>query len=327
MNSNISDSEILEKYKEVFQRFMKDGIIDLDKRLKHKFNFQIYRLETVIQKINGVVPPNRQSSYYITLFKKGSAEKSVGLYNFPIVNNTLLVIPQRVIHSTVYRSLKSSGYVLNFNIDFFLNNAFPRKHVIDKKVFKSSLRPYLSVSAAQRKKLEPIFESILSENASAHSDKNQMIALKILELLILCDRFFTDAEAMGKENIYHPAIEKFNELLEENFTKERSVQFYADALNVHPGHLNFLMKNNNGLNVKRAIDNRILLEAKFLLTTSSYSIKEIAHRLGFPDVNYFSSFFRKMDQMSPRQYRAEVGEQSPRLQNTGGNNILKFNNT
>jgi AraC-like DNA-binding protein len=306
LKSNLSDTEILEKYKEVFQRFTKDGIIDLDKRLKHKFNFQIYRLETVIQKINGVVPPNRQSSYYITFFKKASAEKSVGLYNFPIVNNTLVVIPQRVIHSTLYRSLKSSGYILNFNIDFFLNNAFPKKHIIDKKIFKASLRPYLSVSTEQRKKLGIIFEYILSENASSHSEKNQMIAIKILELLILCDRFFTDAEAIGKENIYHPVIEKFNELLEENFAKERSVQFYADALNVHPGHLNFLMKNHNGLNAKKAIDNRISLEAKLLLTSSSYSIKEIAHRLGFPDVNYFSSFFRKMDKMSPRQYRASA---------------------
>jgi AraC family transcriptional activator of pobA len=306
LSKEITDTAILEKYKEVFQQFTKDGIIDMDKRLKHTFNYQVHRLENVVPKLNGIVPPNRQSVYYITLFKKGSGEKSVGLFNFPIVNNTLLLIPQRVIHSTQYRSLKCSGYVLNFNVEFFLNNDFPKKHIVDKKVFKSSLKPYLNVAVDQRKKLEVIFEYILKENASAGAAKNEMIALKILELLILCDRFFTEAEAVGKENIYHSTIEKFNHLIEKNFTKDRSVQFYADALNVHPGHLNHLTKLHTGLNAKKMIGNRILLEAKCLLATSDYSIKEIAHTLGFSDVNYFSSFFRNMDHQSPRAYRSGI---------------------
>lgn len=306
MKSILNDTDVVEKYKEVFRRFSKDGVIDMDKRLKHKFSYQIHRLEGVVQKLNGVVPPNRQSVFYITLFTKGKADKKIGLFDFPIIDNTLILIPQRVIHSTQYKSLKCSGYLLSFNIDFFLNNAFPKKHVVDRKVFKSSLRPHLSVSVAQRKKMGAIFEYILSENTSAQRGKDHMIAIKILELLILCDRFFTEAESIGKEPIYHPTIEKFNELIEENFAKARSVQFYADELNVHPVHLNFLMKKHTGLSAKKAIDSKIILEAKYLLIHSSDSIKEIANKLSFSDVNYFSSFFRKQVRMSPREYRASV---------------------
>ena len=303
----ISDSEILDKYKEVFQRFAKDGVIDMDKRLKHKFSYQIHRLENVIPKLNGVVPPNRQSMYYITFFRKVKGRKSVGMYNFDIANNTLLLIPQRVIHSTLYESLQGSGYVLNFNIDFFLNNAFPRKHIVEKKVFKSSFKPFLSVTGPQRKSLETIFEYILKENSAALEEKNQMIAIKILELLILCDRLFTEAEEVGEESIYHPTIEKFNQLLEEHFTKERAVEFYANALNVHPVYLNFLMKKYNGLNAKKTIDNRLMMEAQSLLATTAYSVKEIADRLGFSDANYFSSFFTKLAKITPTAYRARIG--------------------
>jgi AraC-like DNA-binding protein len=304
---HVTDSEILDAYREVFRRFAKDGVIDMDKRLKHKFSYQIHRLENVIPKLNGVVPPNRQSMYYITFFRKVSGQKSVGMYNFRITKDTLLLIPQRVIHSTLYDSLQGSGFVLNFNIDFFLNNAFPKKLVADKKVFRLSLKPYLSVSAAQRKQLETIFEYIFQENAAAQLGKSQMIAITILELLILCDRLFTDAEAVTGESIYHPTIEKFHSLLEENFAKERAVVFYADALNVHPGHLNFLIKKHNGLSAKKTIDNRLVMEAQSLLATTSYSIKEIADRLGFSDANYFSSFFTKMAKISPSAYRAKIG--------------------
>src|SRR5580704_17011372 len=119
----VSDSEILDAYREVFQRFAKDGVIDIDKRLKHKFSYQIHRLENVVLKLDGVVPPNRQSMYYITFFRNGAARKTVGMFNFEVTDNTLLLIPRRVIHSTLYETLDCSGYVLNFNVDFFLNNA------------------------------------------------------------------------------------------------------------------------------------------------------------------------------------------------------------
>ena len=278
----------------------------MDKRLKFKFSYQIHRLEDVIPKLNGIVPPNQQSMYYVTLFKTGAARKWVGMFNFPITDSTLVLIPQRVIHSTVYESLECSGYILNFNIDFFLNNAFPRKYIVEKKVFKTSLRPWLSLSIDQQKELEDIFEYILHENAVTLLEREPMIALKILELLIRCDRLFSEAEAVGKESIYHPTLEKFNSLIEDNFAKQRAVSYYADALNIHPGHLNRLVKQHNGLNAKKTIDARLLMEAQSLLVTTSYSIKEIADRLGFTNSNYFTSFFTRMAGMTPTSYREKV---------------------
>lgn len=301
-----SDSFILEKYKEVFQQFSKDGVIDMDKRLKNKFGYQIHRLEDVIPKIKGVVPPNRQSVYYITFIKKGEGRKSIGLFDFSITRNTLFVVPQRTIHSTLYTSVNCAGYVLNFNIDFFLNNAFPRKLIADKLVFKSTLKPYTTVSATERARLDKLFESILAENAAALLGKNEMIALKILELLIVCDRLFTEKQEVGEKKSYHPTIEKFNTLIEQHFTQKRAVKFYADALNLHPGRLNDIVKTHNGLTAKKTIDNRILLEGKYLLTNTDHSIKEIADQLGFGDANYFSSYFRNMVHQSPRQYREEM---------------------
>jgi len=306
LNNHLTDEEIVERYREVFRQFGKDGVIDMDKRLKFKFSYQIHRLEDVIPKLNGIVPPNQQSMYYVTLFKTGAARKWVGMFNFPIKDNTLVLIPQRVIHSTLYESLQCSGYVLNFNIDFFLNNAFPRKYIVEKKVFKTSLRPWLALSVLQQKELESIFEYIMQENVADLLEREPMIALKILELLIRCDRLFCEAEAIGKESIYHPTLEKFNSLIEENFAKHREVSFYADALNIHPGHLNRLVKMHNGMNAKRTIDARLLMEAQSLLVTTSYSVKEVADRLGFPNSNYFTSFFTRIAGMTPSSYREKV---------------------
>lgn len=79
--------------------------------------------------------------------------------------------------------------------------------------------------------------------------------------------------------------------------------FYANALNIHPGHLNHLVKKHIGVTAKSTIENRLLLKAQSLLATTAYSIKEIADRLGFSNANYFSAFFVRIAKMSPTAYR------------------------
>jgi AraC family transcriptional activator of pobA len=297
------DQAILREYKEAFRKYAKDGIIDLDNRLKYKFDFQIHRLEGVVKELKGNVPPIRQSQYFITLIRRGSGQKCIGHFNFPIQNNTLLVIPKRVMHSSSYFSTRCSGYVLSFNIDFFLQNAFPRKHIIGKKIFKTSLRPYLNLSSEQSTKLAKIFEFIITENREGRNAKNEMIAVKILELMIQCDRMYTEALTHGDKHIYDENFERFNELIDKHFTEERSVKFYAGALNMHPHHLNFLSKKVTGLSAKETINNRILMEAKYLLSSSRLTVKEIAYNLGFENPEYFYVFFRKEVHTTPAKYR------------------------
>ena len=306
MKKQLTDEEILEKYREVFERYAKGGVIDMDKRLRFKFFYQIHPLEQVVSALNGRVPPNRQSMYYIMLFKHCAGRKRVGMFDFSIKDSTLVIIPKRTIHSTLYECEECSGYVLGFNIDFFLHQAFPRKYIIEKKVFKASLRPWLLLSDPQQRALEVIFEQIIVENDADLPGKKQMIALKILELLIRCDRLFSKAEAIGKEPVYHPLLERFNGLLERYFSSHQAVGFYADALRVKAGYLNNLVKKHSGVGVKKTINARLVMEAQVLLATTEVSVSEIAKRLGFANPNHFTSFFTNKANISPTRYRATV---------------------
>ena len=86
--------------------------------------------------------------------------------------------------------------------------------------------------------------------------------------------------------------------------EQRSVKFYADQLNVHPNYLNSIVKKQTGLTAKESIQNRLLLETKYLLHSTNLSIKEIANQVGFTDPNYFTSFFSKLENISPGNYRS-----------------------
>lgn len=297
------DAIILKEYREAFRKYAKNGIIDMDRRLPYKFNLQIHRLEDAILEWEGVVPPMRQSQPFIILVRKGTGEKTVGQFTFAIRGPMLIIVPKRIVTSTKYDSTEVCGYILSFNSDFFLQSAFPTELIKNKKIFKKYIKPNFSLSAHQDEKLNSIFESVWSEYKGALESKQEMIAIKVLEILILCDRFFTRAETDQQDCIYNEVVESFNELIEKNFTRHRSVQFYADKLHIHPNHLNFLVRKYTGLTAKETIINHILLEAKVLLHSSSLTIKEIAYELGFEDPSYFSSFFRKNLKVSPAQYK------------------------
>ncbi|MBV8251390.1 MAG: AraC family transcriptional regulator [Chitinophaga sp.] len=290
----------------MFQKYAQDGVIDIDKRLRHKFNFQIQLLEDLIRELEGVVPPNKQAQYCIIYVKKGEGEKSVGNFSFSFKGNTLLIIPKNVIHSTRYWDLECSGYILLFNSDFFLNNAFPKHLIENKNILKRSIRPWLALDLKQQKAVDGIMTMIHTENQSHHKNKSELIAVKILELLIQCDRYFIDADVPAEAVVYHPTIEAFNNLIDQYFSQHRLVGFYANELHIHPNHLNFLVNKYNGKRAKEMIDDKIMQEAKYLLSSTKLSVKELASQLGFENSGYFSSFFRRNAGISPQEYRESI---------------------
>ncbi len=300
------DAIVLEKYRQVYRKYLDDKIIDMDKRMKHPFDFQIYALETAIPYVNYIVPPSRQTPYWIVLVKKGSGEKSIGSFTFPVKEQTLYIVPKRMLHSSKNWSADTSGYVLLFNIDFFLNNAFPKHLISNKKVLKNSIRPYLYLDKQQAKTIADMFDTIFQEHTSSEREKKEMIAIKILEILINCDRLFSQAEQIGNERYYHPMVERFNSLLEANFKKERTVALYAATLGIHPNSLNSLIREHTGISAKQTINNRIITEAKYLLAHTDQNIKSIANQLGFEEAHNFSTFFKKNAGISPLDYKASL---------------------
>lgn len=301
----MQDAHLIQELKHAFSKRVKDGFIDLDRFLSNHQSFNILRLEDLHDQTRGIVPPFRQSDFLILFVKQGAGQRSIGHYSFTIQDNSLAVIPKHVIHAASY-SGKPYGYLVSFNPDFFLSQAFSYKLLNGRRLLKPSLRPVIVLSQEQATAISNIFETIIEEANSGFSEKKEMIALKLLELLILCDRFFYEQDICECTAGYSKTVEAFNELIESNFTKHRDVLFYATALHTHPNNLNSVIKKATGLTAKQTITNRVLIEAKFLLASGTLSVKEIAYELGFDDPNYFNSFFKKELHVTPAQYRDQV---------------------
>ncbi|MFL5787424.1 MAG: helix-turn-helix domain-containing protein [Flavisolibacter sp.] len=300
----MQDTHLLQDLQVAFSKNSKNTVIDLDSVLINRSSFSLLRIEDLYQKTNGIIPPFRRSDFFIVFVKKGIGKRSIGNFTFTILNNTLAVIPQRVIHAATYTS-QPYGYFISFSPDFFLQQAFSYKLLNSKRVLKSLMQPYMVLSEEQATEISNVFEEIITECNSGFEEKKQMIALKILELLILCDRFFKANPQTDFMVGYSDLIKKFNELIESNYLNHKNVRFYAQAMHTHPNNLNHIVKKVTGRTAKQTITDRLLIEAKYLLVSTSRSVKEIAYDLGFEDPNYFISFFKNNQKHTPSRFREQ----------------------
>ena len=298
------DNLILNEIKKAIRKFANADMVDMDDHFNHKFEFQVFRFEDLLRDTSRTIPPNKWSYHRIGFITQGTGEFTTGIYKYGVSKNTLVVIPSRAITSSRNWSMDLEGYLILFNMDYFLQSNFPHQYIESKKILSSSLQPYVHLTDDQAKEAKDIFETILREKESNDNHKEELIALKIIELLIFSERLFEEQLQLEANIPAVDIIKRFSDLLEKNFTKERSVGFYASKLNVHPNHLNLLIKKHTGATAKESIQSRLLLETKYLLHSTQLSIKEISNQVGFNDPNYFTVFFKRLENMSPANYRS-----------------------
>ena len=101
-------------------------------------------------------------------------------------------------------------------------------------------------------------------------------------------------------------FERLLRLLSEHYKTERSVEFYADKMNLTPKHLSRVVRNFSGKSVHQWIDNFVVLEIKNLLKHSDMSIQQISYDLNFPNPSFMGQYFKRITGKTPGEYRREI---------------------
>ena len=102
-----------------------------------------------------------------------------------------------------------------------------------------------------------------------------------------------------KEEIF----KQFIAAVQENFTKERNVLFYADKLCVSPKYLSAVVHEVSGKHATNWINEYVILECKAMLKVEGDSVKNVCNRLNFPNQSFFAKYFKQHTGMTPREYK------------------------
>lgn len=124
----------------------------------------------------------------------------------------------------------------------------------------------------------------------------------VYQYLIEFHRLVSNNDIVGgtdRSNILMPALN----FIEENFRKDFSVAVLAEITGISQQYLCRIFKQTMNIRPNEYITCRRLQEAKRLLAETDIPVHEICGKSGFTDAGYFSTVFRKYENISPIEYR------------------------
>ncbi len=84
---------------------------------------------------------------------------------------------------------------------------------------------------------------------------------------------------------------------------ERSVSFYAERCFLSPKYFARIITEMLGKKPGDVIKDNVILEAKVMLISKSYSVQQVSDKLSFPNSSFFCKYFKSATGCSPRQYQ------------------------
>ena len=96
-------------------------------------------------------------------------------------------------------------------------------------------------------------------------------------------------------------------IIEDNYSDSQfTLSVLSEKLDLSTGYISIMFKKNFGIPFQDYLLQKRMEKAKLLLLTTELKNYEIAEQVGFEDVNYFITKFKKYYQITPKQYREMV---------------------
>lgn len=181
---------------------------------------------------------------------------------------------------------------------------FGRKHGLDLPAAPTTLRPR---DPASQKELIGIIEAIQRELESRRDNAQKAAQFHLGLLAVWMERQQERERAITpfapRPQAGQRLVARYAALLERDFRSNRAVADYAEALGVTPTHLTRVCRANCGKGAHQLLEDRVLFEARRLLTETRMPIKDVAEALGYNSAGYFTRAFQKSEGITPSAFR------------------------
>jgi len=176
-----------------------------------------------------------------------------------------------------------------------------RAYLFFNNIYKHA---YLDLDSEGSRHLRSLLTSIEQEYLHPRTYSQNIIRSYINIVLFELTAIYEKAIPASDGHVAVDAkIREFETLVEKYFKKYHMVAEYASLLHITANYLNAICTRRKGKAAGEVIRDRIILEAKRLLTHSDKSVTQIAYDLGFEDNSYFGRFFKKYCEMTPAGFR------------------------
>lgn len=248
------------------------------------------------------VKPHRLNFYNLIFVKQGSGKHLIDFIEYKFEPGSFILVHPDQVHAYDLDA-DTRGEVLLFTESFVeqvLNNMrMPR---FSPNHLGVNYQPVISPTAASLPRCVLLMAELTKE--LENPDRDELILMHLFScLLLMLRREQHEADQNRLSAGQMDKLNRFLDLLHNNFTTMRDANLYADRLHITYKTLNQICKNGTGQTAKQVIDAYILLEAKRRLVIDSCTTQQLAWDLGFNDASNFVKYFKKHTDYTPSDFR------------------------
>lgn len=152
-----------------------------------------------------------------------------------------------------------------------------------------------------------VFESRLDQlyTIAASTDylRDMRINEELTRLLTLLMAESWHPERISEATAKKQSLLLVRDYLDQNFAQKITLDHLAEQFFMNKYYLSHMFKEQFGVTVVEHLSNLRITHAKQLLRFSSLTAEAVGAACGMPDANYFSRVFRKLEGISPSEYR------------------------
>ena len=261
--------------------------------------------------------PAKFNGFVTMVCTRGEVTVSAMMKDYTLTENTIFVAPASVLtfksskNCELYLMAFSNEFAADMNID--LKMVMPIISSLHSQCFVRKFEREEMVLALRRKfaSIYANFSKLATDDCIQGGFFREMSTRHIYASIIygLCgyiaetSAVTTEVPTKDRSSDY---FKRLVSLLHEHYRSERSVEFYADKMNLTPKHLSRVVRNYSGKSVHQWIDEFVVLEIKNLLKYSDFSIQQISYELNFPNPSFMGQYFKRITGKTPGEYRRDL---------------------
>jgi AraC-like DNA-binding protein len=243
------------------------------------------------------VQPHRHDHEELLIITHGNPVHYLDFAENVIQSPVIVYVAQGKVHNFIPDS-ETRGWVIRYKNELVPDSSFNfYSNFIDTQNYPLD-KDYCSTS------LNSLCEIMLKE--FSEQPVNYQVIKHLLAALLSRLEADTKSLYLDRKTTAHSQIKTFNsflKILEYNFMRSESADFYADKLNMSTRNLNLISQSVFGKSITEIIETRKLIEARRQLLNTGKSVSEIGYELGYNEKSYFTRVFRKKTGITPTAYR------------------------
>lgn len=261
----------------------------------HLDTYKVYRMA-----------PHRHEYLELSLVLEGDNRQIINGVDYPLRPGTLTFLLPYQTHEMPFSPAPVRLYNCMFDLDFLFRSSGAGAGLRQLLFLRDELPPTIQLQESQLQAVTLLVEELLQEYNGLALWKDDLLRLKLTELLIRFDRLRRAEPGHDRGNSDHNAADTLWSVIHYVHSHYRDPLTLADLcmrFGISRPYLSAAFKKHTGLNFVRFLHEVRIRHACSLLSSSDMSGIDIAAEVGFSCFKSYSRIFREVKGTTPSEYR------------------------